>query len=148
MKKVYWQIVHKEWGRIDGEFNKECSRDLYETKEKAWEAAMLDCETDEDIAYLLNMVSSGIVNLKEVLVPENISSHVSATEADEDDIMWQIFICGDLIEDNLIFKTHTDALQWASKTFKGEAVDMLNEERLVIEPVHIYKEDEDDDDDD
>ena len=65
MKKGY-QLVFREFGKIDGNFNKECGCVIYATREKAWFEAMADCKDDTDISYLLDKVAQGLVTVKEV----------------------------------------------------------------------------------
>ncbi len=70
MKKVYWQLVFKEWGRMDDEFNEATSQEIFETELDAWKYAMLDCANDEDIAFLMKQISSGIISTRRLVAPE------------------------------------------------------------------------------
>jgi hypothetical protein len=70
MKKVYWQVIYKEWGRIDAEFNEVGSQQIFETEIDAWKYAMIDCADDGDIAWLLKSVAAGAVAVKPLKAPE------------------------------------------------------------------------------
>ena len=140
MIKKMWQVVYKDYGRIDDEFlyNKECSRKVYETTEEAWKDVIADCTNDDDIVYIMNNVSAGIVSLREVDVM------LSGEDLEDDcDIMWEIKVHGyGLDVPEVIFKTKHDALVWASNMYKERATDYLDSDSITIEPLIIFNEKE------
>jgi hypothetical protein len=145
MKHKMWQIIYKDYGKLDDDFgyNKECSQNIFETAEEAWKEVIADCANDEDITYVLSNVASGVISLKEVLVPE------TETETQNEDctLIWKITVNGyGLQKPPIMFKEKRDAMQWITKTYPEDAVDFLNNETITIDPVRIYNPLDDQDD--
>ncbi|MEA3454415.1 MAG: hypothetical protein U9R12_05740 [Candidatus Caldatribacteriota bacterium] len=70
MKKAFYQIVYKDYGRLESDYNQEVSQKIFEREIEAWKYVLLDCENDDDIAYMLANVSSGAISLKKVLLED------------------------------------------------------------------------------
>jgi len=135
--KLY-QPIYKEYGRLDADFNEAPATNIYKTELEAWQSFIADCETDEDIAYVIKLAARGQFGVKEV--------HYEPEGHDEcQDIMWTIEVRGyGIQEPGCIFKTEEDALGWVGKAYGKKAIDYLNDEAILITPITIYTGEEDD----
>ncbi len=69
-EKMFYQVIYKEIGKIDGDFNTEGSYEIFNDKIDAWLHVLQDCENDRDIAYLMERVSSGEIEVKTLKAKE------------------------------------------------------------------------------
>ncbi len=64
--------VYKEYGRLDAEYNMECSMTGYQTLSDAWASFIDDCETDADIVDVIQRIASGEYSVKKIKVKHPI----------------------------------------------------------------------------
>ncbi len=79
--KKYYQLIYKEFGRVDDVFNEAGSINIFESEIDAWKEALKDCETDLDVAFAMMRAADGALHVKELTVNED--SILFAPEVDD-----------------------------------------------------------------
>ncbi len=80
--KKYYQLIYKEIGRIDGEYNESGTSEIFESEIKAWQHALIDCETDLDITYVFMGIANGSISVRELTSKEGRSLFERQDELD------------------------------------------------------------------
>ena len=67
----YYQLIYKEYGKIDAVYNEEGTTQIFKSEIEAWKFVLADCDTDLDIAYIMSQIASGVISLKTLSLHED-----------------------------------------------------------------------------